>query len=64
MNCRQASRLLSEALDHRLRPADRLRLRLHLLMCTGCTRFGRQVRFMQRASRQYIPGGAKPGKPD
>jgi hypothetical protein len=32
-------------------------VRLHLLICTACTRFKQQVEFLQRAGRQYANRG-------
>ena len=52
-NCREASRLQSEALDHALSPLQRLGLRLHLVLCRWCRRYGRQLRFLRGASREH-----------
>lgn len=49
LNCRQASRLLSESLDRPLPLRAKLALRMHLLMCGACTRFERQLRFLHQA---------------
>jgi len=43
LSCRQATRLLSDAQDRRLSTAERLQLRLHVLMCSACRRFGQQL---------------------
>jgi hypothetical protein len=40
LDCRQASRVQSEMLDHPLPLAKRLGLRLHLLICMWCRRYG------------------------
>jgi predicted anti-sigma-YlaC factor YlaD len=50
--CRDISALVSRAMDERLRPAARLRIRFHLLMCGACRRFERQVRLLRSAARQ------------
>lgn len=55
INCREASRLVSEGLDRELPVADRATLRLHLAICTACTRLSRQLEFLRRAVREY-PG--------
>ena len=49
-NCRQASRLQSEALDHKLPVLQRVGLRIHLLLCKWCRRYGKQIRFLRDAS--------------
>ena len=48
LNCRDASRLSSEAMDHSLPWAKRLALRLHLSMCRYCKRYADQLRFIHQ----------------
>jgi len=52
-NCREASRLQSEALDHPLSLPQRLGLRLHLLICKWCRRYGKQIRFLSQAVHEH-----------
>ena len=52
MNCQQTSQLLSQGLDRPLSFRERLALRLHLLMCEACRRFGRQLRFLSRVAAE------------
>jgi hypothetical protein len=47
LNCREASRAQSEAIDHPLPIAKRLGLWLHLLICKWCHRYGKQIRFLR-----------------
>ena len=49
LTCKDAHRLASRLLDNELGWYDRLRLRLHLRICTACQAFGRQLAFMRRA---------------
>jgi Putative zinc-finger len=49
LNCKEATRLVSQGLDRRLGLAERLALRLHLLICDGCTNFSKQAAFLRRA---------------
>lgn len=62
LTCQQVTRLLSEAQDRELRLKEKLPLKLHLLMCPGCTNFRRQMDFLRRACRQYP--AARPDSPD
>jgi hypothetical protein len=48
--CRRVARLQSEALDHPLPLRRRLGLRLHLLFCKWCGRYGKQISFLRTAS--------------
>ena len=52
LTCKRASELLSQAQDRRLGWAERLRLRLHLTLCDGCTNFRRQLDLMRGALRR------------
>lgn len=56
MNCRQAARLLSAAMDRPLTRGERLALRLHTLLCTGCRNYRRQIAFLRRACRRRAAG--------
>lgn len=49
IKCREATALVLQGEDRRLSLAERLRLRLHLLICKACTRFVGQVRLMRSA---------------
>ena len=52
-NCREASRLQSGALDHALTPWQRFGLRVHLILCKWCRRYGRQLRFFRQAAHEH-----------
>jgi hypothetical protein len=49
LNCKEATRLVSQGLDRRLGLAERAALRLHLLVCDGCANFSRQMAFLRKA---------------
>jgi hypothetical protein len=57
LTCKGASELLSQGQDRRLGPGERLRLRLHLLICKGCSNFGRQLAILRTAIRRYRDDG-------
>jgi hypothetical protein len=56
LTCKEASRLVSESYDRRLRLTERLGLRVHLLICEACAHFAAQARFLRRASRRIAEG--------
>lgn len=51
MNCEQATRLLSEALERPLTFTEKTELRFHTLMCSGCRQFGRQMEALRSLTR-------------
>ena len=53
ISCKDASRLISQLQDGNIPLAERLRIRLHLLLCDACARFEQQVRFLRAALRSY-----------
>jgi len=53
MNCQEAARAQSELLDHPLPPARRIGLKLHLLICKWCRRYGQQIRFLRLAAHEH-----------
>lgn len=56
INCKQASRLISDALDRPLSRGEYLRLRIHLFLCGNCTEFSRQLQLLQLAARKAGQG--------
>ena len=59
-SCRQVSRLQSEAIDRKLSFPQRLGLRLHLLLCKWCRRYGKQVRFLRDAAHEHPENMVEP----
>jgi hypothetical protein len=49
INCREATHLVLQAEDRPLPWGERLRLRMHLVICAACPRFVRQVALMRTA---------------
>jgi len=49
LNCKAASRLVSEGQERYLSLWERLNLRLHLWMCVNCRRFEQQIIYLRKA---------------
>lgn len=62
ISCREASRLISQARDVRLAWRERLALRLHLLACEMCNRYGRQIEFIGKAASMLDEALARHGE--
>ncbi len=52
-SCKTAARLQSEALDRKLPLRQRFGLRVHLLLCKWCRRYGKQVAFLRNAAHEH-----------
>ena len=53
INCQQATRLMSDAQEGKLPLKDRAELKLHLMMCTGCRNFGKQMGVLREIAQAY-----------
>jgi hypothetical protein len=62
VNCKEASRLMSQGLDRDLGLAQRTSLHFHLFLCTTCSRVKRQFDFMRSTAAQF-PGPEDDGGP-
>ena len=47
-NCQRVAQLVSESMDHNLSPGRRLGMKIHLLMCSHCSRYKKQLNFIRR----------------
>lgn len=56
MNCHQATRLLSDALDRELTIKEKAALTIHTSMCSGCRHFGKQMGTIRQISKQFTNG--------
>ena len=60
LSCKQVTRLVSQGLDRELGFAERVRLRVHLAICDGCTNFKKQMDFLRRAVARLGTHAEKP----
>src|SRR5437773_12408758 len=59
-SCKEATRLQSEALDRKLPLRQRFGLRVHLLLCKWCRRYGKQISFLRNAAHEHPDEMAEP----
>ncbi|MNC90968.1 hypothetical protein D3C83_71370 [compost metagenome] len=52
--CRKISIVLSESMDRDLTRWERLRVRIHLVICDACTQFAQQLRILRKTSRALV----------
>lgn len=53
LNCKEASELMSQQMDADLPFGKRMSLRVHLMMCHGCSNFLRQIQFLHKAAKHW-----------
>ena len=50
--CKEVHRLVSEGMDRKLSLHERLRMQLHLWICTACSNFNTQMALIRRSMRR------------
>lgn len=58
MNCKEATRLMSEGFERKPTLRERLALKMHRMMCAGCTNYGRHLAFLRQAAERLRSGAA------
>jgi len=53
LNCKQATELMSRSQDQTLPLLKRLNLKLHLIMCRGCSNYNKQLAFIRKTMKHY-----------
>lgn len=53
LTCQQATQLLSEKLDRKLKVNEITALNFHIMICTSCRRFGNQIKILSQTSKLY-----------
>jgi len=61
LNCHEVTELCSQELERPLRAREQLSLRMHLMMCGGCSNFRAQVKLLRKATHAYASGEAELG---
>ena len=57
---KQVTRLVSQGLDRDLGFTERVRLRVHLAICEGCTNFSTQVTLLRQAMAKLAEQSPEP----
>jgi len=60
LSCKEVTRLVSRGLDRELGFTERVKLRVHLAICDGCTNFREQVAFLREATAKLADQSPKP----
>lgn len=63
LTCKEATALVSQELDRPLSRWERVKLRLHLVLCDACSNFVRQAAFIRRAMRRLAGDDDAPRGP-
>jgi hypothetical protein len=53
LNCKNATRLISESQERSLLVREKMPLKIHLMMCSACNNFKLQMPFLSQAMRSF-----------
>jgi hypothetical protein len=56
LNCQQVTRLFSESQERTLTLKEQIPLKMHVMMCSGCRNFGKQMHILRHVARAYAKG--------
>lgn len=60
LNCLQATKLISESQERALSVPEKMTLKMHVMMCSGCKNFSLQVPFLSKAMKAYAQWDGEP----
>ena len=58
MTCLEVTELCSEEMERSLRLREQMSLGAHLLLCSGCTNYRKQMKTLRQVMREYAAGRA------
>lgn len=58
LSCKEVTELCSAEMERPLAAGEVLSLRLHLMMCSGCTNFRKQMKLLRQTMQTYSTGNA------
>ena len=53
LNCKQATALMSQRMDKDLGLRQKMGLQMHLMMCSGCRNFRKQMEFLRQSCLKF-----------
>ncbi len=63
LSCREVTEVCSAEMDRPLKLGEQVALRTHLLMCTGCRNYRKQMKALRQVMQAYAQGKAETVEP-
>ena len=63
LNCKEVTELCSQEMERSLRLREQVSLGTHLMMCSGCTNFRKQMKTLRQVMQAYAEGKAVTADP-
>ena len=64
LSCRETTQLISESMERKLPLRRRVAVAAHILMCRFCSRYRKQLRFMEKAVDRLVESETEGGPPE
>ena len=64
MNCREVTEVCSAEMERPLKLGEQVSLRTHLMMCTGCSNYRKQLKTLRQVMQAYADGEAPSAEPE
>lgn len=58
LSCKEVTEVCSAEMERPLRLGEQVSLRAHLMMCTGCTQYRKQLKTLRQVMQAYAEGRA------
>lgn len=58
LSCREVTEVCSAEMERPLKLGEQVSLRTHLMMCTGCTNYRKQLKTLRQVMQAYADGKA------
>lgn len=58
LSCKEVTEVCSAEMERPLKLGERVSLHTHLMMCTGCTQYRKQMRTLRQVMQAYADGKA------
>ncbi|OGA98484.1 MAG: hypothetical protein A3E25_16995 [Burkholderiales bacterium RIFCSPHIGHO2_12_FULL_69_20] len=58
LSCKQVTEVCSAELERPLKLGEQMSLKAHLMMCSGCTNYRRQMKTLRQVMQAYAEGKA------
>jgi len=64
LSCKQVTEVCSTEMDRPLKLGERLALQAHLMLCSGCANYRRQMKTLRQVMQAYAEGRAVAADPE
>lgn len=61
LNCKEVTEVCSAEMERPLKLGEQLSLHTHLMMCSGCTNYRKQLKTLRQVMQAYAQGKASTG---